>query len=362
MAGHAPGPGRLGAVAGQCPPARARPGKGPLALRVGLSGGGGFDVTEQGTEKRLALWVVRDLTDVDGRRPPRARPARPGVRCGRAGGAARRSAGQPQDGPHRPVGAGRRRQRLLRRGAARGQAVAVQAGRQARPRPRWPPSTPPWSVCSATPSSGRSGCQRRASRRRSAAAWRSTAGPASPARCAATPSGRCRSPPSRCSTARPARRAASPGRPAAVPAAQVTTTSPRKTHPPGIRWQRGSTSGRPPVLRHATASGGWRGSRASTRRPLPPGWGPVASEPAAWSGRRGAAGWRLIPVVLIVVVLVIAVVQGLRPSGNQAHKEATRHGGAARQVPGPERDGRTGTPSTRRSRCRATRRRPPSRW
>jgi formamidopyrimidine-DNA glycosylase len=48
------------------PPARARPGRGPLALRVGLSGGGGFDVTEQGTEKRLALWVVTDMLDVEG--------------------------------------------------------------------------------------------------------------------------------------------------------------------------------------------------------------------------------------------------------------------------------------------------------
>jgi formamidopyrimidine-DNA glycosylase len=48
------------------PPARARPGRGPLALRFGLSGGAGFDVTEQGTEKRLALWVVRDPLEVDG--------------------------------------------------------------------------------------------------------------------------------------------------------------------------------------------------------------------------------------------------------------------------------------------------------
>ena len=48
------------------PPARARPGKGPLALRVGLSSGAGFDVTEQGTEKRLALWVVRDPSEVEG--------------------------------------------------------------------------------------------------------------------------------------------------------------------------------------------------------------------------------------------------------------------------------------------------------
>jgi formamidopyrimidine-DNA glycosylase len=48
------------------PPARGRPGRGPLALRVGLSGGGGFDVTEQGTEKRLALWVVHQLNDIEG--------------------------------------------------------------------------------------------------------------------------------------------------------------------------------------------------------------------------------------------------------------------------------------------------------
>lgn len=48
------------------PPGRARPGRGPLALRVGLSGGAGFDVTEQGTEKRLAIWVVRDPADVEG--------------------------------------------------------------------------------------------------------------------------------------------------------------------------------------------------------------------------------------------------------------------------------------------------------
>jgi formamidopyrimidine-DNA glycosylase len=47
------------------PPARARPGKGPLALRVGLSNGAGFDLTEQGTEKRLALWVVGELDEID---------------------------------------------------------------------------------------------------------------------------------------------------------------------------------------------------------------------------------------------------------------------------------------------------------
>jgi formamidopyrimidine-DNA glycosylase len=46
-------------------PARAKPGKGPLALRMGLDDGSGFDVTEQGTEKRLALWVVHDPSEID---------------------------------------------------------------------------------------------------------------------------------------------------------------------------------------------------------------------------------------------------------------------------------------------------------
>jgi formamidopyrimidine-DNA glycosylase len=45
---------------------KAKPGRGPLALRVGLSGGSGFDVTEQGTEKRLAIWVVEDPAEVEG--------------------------------------------------------------------------------------------------------------------------------------------------------------------------------------------------------------------------------------------------------------------------------------------------------
>jgi formamidopyrimidine-DNA glycosylase len=48
------------------PAARARPGKGPLALRLGLSSGSGFDVTEQGTEKRLALWLVTSPDEVEG--------------------------------------------------------------------------------------------------------------------------------------------------------------------------------------------------------------------------------------------------------------------------------------------------------
>ncbi|WP_299036347.1 Fpg/Nei family DNA glycosylase [uncultured Pseudokineococcus sp.] len=42
----------------------ARPGKGPLALRVRLDDGSGFDLTEAGTRKRLAVHVVRDPAQV----------------------------------------------------------------------------------------------------------------------------------------------------------------------------------------------------------------------------------------------------------------------------------------------------------
>jgi formamidopyrimidine-DNA glycosylase len=45
-----------------------RPGKGPLALRLRLGepGSAGFDVTEAGTQKRLAAYVVRDPMQVPG--------------------------------------------------------------------------------------------------------------------------------------------------------------------------------------------------------------------------------------------------------------------------------------------------------
>jgi formamidopyrimidine-DNA glycosylase len=41
-----------------------RPGKSPLALRVRLDDGSGFDLTEAGTRKRLAVHVVEDPADV----------------------------------------------------------------------------------------------------------------------------------------------------------------------------------------------------------------------------------------------------------------------------------------------------------
>jgi formamidopyrimidine-DNA glycosylase len=43
-----------------------RPGKGPIALRTVLDDGGGFDLTEAGTQKKLAVYVVRDPSEVPG--------------------------------------------------------------------------------------------------------------------------------------------------------------------------------------------------------------------------------------------------------------------------------------------------------
>ena len=48
------------------PSGTPRPGKGPLALRVALTEGDGFDLTEAGTQKRLAVHLVRDPADVPG--------------------------------------------------------------------------------------------------------------------------------------------------------------------------------------------------------------------------------------------------------------------------------------------------------
>ncbi len=43
-----------------------RPGKSPLAFRLALDDGSGFDLTEAGTQKRLAVYLVRDVTQVPG--------------------------------------------------------------------------------------------------------------------------------------------------------------------------------------------------------------------------------------------------------------------------------------------------------
>lgn len=43
-----------------------KPGKGPIALRIHLCGGRGFDLNEAGTQKRLAVWLVSDPHQVPG--------------------------------------------------------------------------------------------------------------------------------------------------------------------------------------------------------------------------------------------------------------------------------------------------------
>jgi hypothetical protein len=92
----------------------------------------------------------------------------------------------------------------------------------------------------------------------------------------------------------------------------------------GIRWQRREDG----HLRFYDPDGGrwitW--APGVDAPPLPPGWGergPSGARPSGTIDRPSwRSRWRLIPVVVIVAVLVIAVVQGLRPSASQAHKEA----------------------------------------
>lgn len=48
------------------PATTIRPGKSPIAVRVRLSDGSGFDLTEAGTKKRLAAYVVCDPSQVPG--------------------------------------------------------------------------------------------------------------------------------------------------------------------------------------------------------------------------------------------------------------------------------------------------------
>ncbi|MFD9880765.1 Fpg/Nei family DNA glycosylase [Streptomyces alboflavus] len=48
------------------PSGAPRPGKGPLALRVALATGAGFDLTEAGTQKRLAVYVTDDPAALPG--------------------------------------------------------------------------------------------------------------------------------------------------------------------------------------------------------------------------------------------------------------------------------------------------------
>lgn len=48
------------------PPTALKPGKGPIVLRVHLDDGSGLDFTEAGTTRKLAVYVVRDPSEVAG--------------------------------------------------------------------------------------------------------------------------------------------------------------------------------------------------------------------------------------------------------------------------------------------------------
>lgn len=50
----------------EAPKASSAPGRGPLAARLVLDDGSGFDLTEYGTKKSLAIYVVRDPMQVPG--------------------------------------------------------------------------------------------------------------------------------------------------------------------------------------------------------------------------------------------------------------------------------------------------------
>jgi formamidopyrimidine-DNA glycosylase len=50
----------------ELPAKPVKPGKSPLAFRLVLDDGAGFDLTEAGTQKRLAVYLVRDPADVPG--------------------------------------------------------------------------------------------------------------------------------------------------------------------------------------------------------------------------------------------------------------------------------------------------------
>jgi formamidopyrimidine-DNA glycosylase len=46
------------------PPPRTRPTSGPLTARLVLDDGSGFDVTEAGTKKSVAIWIVRSADEI----------------------------------------------------------------------------------------------------------------------------------------------------------------------------------------------------------------------------------------------------------------------------------------------------------
>ena len=356
----------------KAPAARARPGKGPLALRVGLS--------DRCRLRRDRAGDREAPGPVGGRPPPTRSTAWPGSaptpstprfdvdalrRCWPDG------RGNLKTRPGRPVGPRRGGQRLLRRGAAPGQAVAVQAGRASSTDDEVGASTPPCrdlltDAVERVRGAAGQGAQG------GEAQWHGGARPdrASRARCAATRCGRCPSPPSRCSTARPARPAASRSPTAACPGCFVDGQAvalrrlPGKAQPPPVphgrhRGGRRPPRPRPPANRSATRGSAGIGPPPGVVRwwnddlnqwvrwrpgadapPRPPGWEPGGA--GGTGHQQGGPGRVAQPVPVGAarphrLVVVIGLIQAPAGRGGQ---DGGRGQGAAKlagPVPAPER-------------------------
>ena len=133
-----------------------RPGKGPIALRVRFSDGSGFDLTEAGTKKSLAAYIVRDVAEVPGIARLGPDPMADDFDEGTFAGMLEGRRTQIKGAAARPGVPRRRRQRLLRRDPPRGQAVAVRHRRLAQARGACSASTPrcatPWPARSVAAS------------------------------------------------------------------------------------------------------------------------------------------------------------------------------------------------------------------
>src|SRR5262249_1874885 len=181
------------------PAAPPRPGKGSLAFRLHLDDGAGFALTEAGTQKRLAVYLVRDAMAV----PGIARLGPDALAVDAAELAA--------------ILAG---QRAQIKGALTDQAVIAGIGNAYSDEILHTAQLSPFKIaakltlaevsgfpsrsrrCSPTRSPGRWARRRQRSRAKSAPSSKRTPAPAYPARCAATRSVRCPSRTSRSSTAR----------------------------------------------------------------------------------------------------------------------------------------------------------------
>ena len=105
-----------------------KPGKGPISFRVHLDDGSGFDLTEAGTQKKLAVYIVDDPQSVPGiaRLGPDPLGEEFDIACLSRGPCCTR-AHSTQGSVARPVGDCGRWQCVQRRDLARCQALAVQS-------------------------------------------------------------------------------------------------------------------------------------------------------------------------------------------------------------------------------------------